>query len=226
MAEDTGVEGFKNLQDYFRVDYVKNEAELLESQVSISPFQQFSEWFKLYVLSKPDVPNAMTLSTVSADLQARSRIVLMSEFDEKGFVFYSDYNSAKGDDLRNNPNACLQFFFANQERLVRIQGLVKKISRERSELYFRSRPRASQLSAFVSNQSHAVKSRSVMDALYRASDKNFLDQDIPMPDDWGGYCLSPNYFEFWQGRPNRFHDRLVYRLSRDKQSWQIDRLFP
>ena len=217
----TDFQDCNNLGKRFREQY--DYAEFNEEDAHSDPFYQFKEWFFQNEV-KSLTPNAMTLSTLSKDLQVHSRIVLLNAFSPDGFIFYSNYESQKGQDLTIYEKASLQFFFEKQQRVVRLQGAVVKSSREDSLAYFRSRPKDSQLAAYVSQQSRKVSSRKKMMSLYDDAKRQFKDRDVPLPDYWGGYCFKPHYFEFWQGRPNRFHDRLVYVL--ENKVWKITRLFP
>ncbi len=169
--------------------------------------------------------NAMTLTTVDAQGKPSARIVLLKGVDERGFVFFSNYESRKGRELAGNPHAALVFYWADQERQVCVAGTVKKISREESEIYFKSRPRGSQLAAWTSHQSEVVAGRAVIEARWRELDAQHQGKEIPMPPYWGGYVLSPERLEFWQGRPSRLHDRFCYaRQSAD--AWRLERLSP
>ena len=204
-----------------RENYQKGE--LLESMVAQNPLEQFKFWFKQAQDAKLPEPNAMFLSTVSQEGRVSGRVVLLKSVGE-GFSFYTNYLSHKGQDLAIHPKASLTFFWVELERQVRIEGEVKKISKEESEAYFRVRPRASQLGAWVSNQSTRIDSRELLEDRFAALEKEFEGKEIPMPDYWGGYELIPSYFEFWQGRPSRLHDRVIYELSNGL--WKIGRLAP
>ena len=173
---------------------------------------------------KPTEINAMTLSTVDAHGRPFARIVLLKGYDQRGFVFYTNYESRKGAQLTHDPRASLVFYWADQERQVCVQGEVTKVSREETEAYFRSRPRGSRIGAWASNQSQPVKDRAELDERWIAIEKKFPD-DVPPPPHWGGYVLKPATIEFWQGRPNRLHDRFIYTRQPDG-SWKIDRLSP
>lgn len=166
----------------------------------------------------------MTLATATKDGVPCARIVLMKSFDERGFVFYTNYNSRKGAELAENPRACLLFYWSALWRQVRIEGTIEKVSEEESEQYFHSRPLGSQIGAWASNQSHPIESRAVLEARFKEFDSKFGD-NVPRPPYWGGYRVEPEVIEFWQGQENRLHDRLRYTLQADG-SWIIDRLNP
>ena len=192
--------------------------------VEKDPVDQFAVWFKDAVDANLPDANAMTLSTANAFAKPSGRIVLLKGFDKQGFRFYTNYQSRKGIELQENPMAALCFYWSHLERQVRIEGTVEKVSREKSSEYFHKRPRESQLSAWISRQSSQVKSREMLEEAYREAEKKFEDEEIPLPDYWGGYQLKPSMFEFWQGRPGRLHDRICYvRVNGD---WMIKRLSP
>jgi pyridoxamine 5'-phosphate oxidase len=188
------------------------------------PFLQFERWFKTVHDAQTDEVNAMTLATVGADGQPRARVVLLKEVDDKGLVFFTNYESQKGQDLAHHPKASILFFWPAVERQIRIEGVVEKIDAMRSEAYFASRPRGSRLGAWSSRQSQVIASREVLEQAFEQVEARYHDQQIPMPPFWGGYRLIPHQFEFWQGRSNRLHDRLRYRL--EDQRWVLERLSP
>jgi pyridoxamine 5'-phosphate oxidase len=211
----------KNKIASIRKDY--SHKKLLEAKADKDPCKQFAKWWKQALKSEIVEPNAMTLATASADGMPSARIILLKDFDEKGFVFFTNYESYKGKQLQENPKACLVFFWKEVERQVRITGLVEKISAAESDEYFYSRPKESQLGANASPQSQVITDREWLDEKYNSLKKN--DTPIKRPDHWGGYRVKPVVFEFWQGRPGRLHDRLQYTL-RDDGSWMIERLAP
>ena len=210
-----------NLAD-LRQHYTKGGLE--EHHIPDSPFSLFNEWFKqageLGVLE----PNAMVLSTVSADNKPSSRVVLLKGIEDEGFIFYTNYESRKGKELEYNPYISILFFWPEAERQIRIEGKVSKISTESSKEYFVSRPRESQLGAWASAQSSIIQGRHSIEESYQQCLAQYEGKDIPLPDFWGGYIIHPSSFEFWQGRPSRLHDRMKY--TKDQESWHIVRLSP
>lgn len=199
--------------------------KLLEGKAEKDPFRQFSKWWKQALESDIDEVNAMTLATASADGMPAARIVLLKDFDEKGFTFFTNYTSYKGQQLAENPRACLVFFWKELERQVRITGLVEKIDEAASTEYFLSRPAESQVGALASPQSRVIESREWLDENYRQLKKQFKEQPVKRPEHWGGYIVKPVIIEFWQGRPGRLHDRLQYSVL-DDGSWKMERLAP
>lgn len=204
----------------FRQNYTKGE--LLENLVHPHPIEQFKRWFTEAMEAKIIEPNAMTLSTAS-DNQVSSRIVLLKSVGE-GFTFFTNYSSKKGMDLSKNPQASLLFFWPELQRQIRIEGMVVKIATVDSKNYFKSRPLESQLGANVSAQSSVINSREELEKSYANLAKEFEGKEVPMPENWGGYELIPSYFEFWQGRPSRLHDRIAY--QKVQTDWEIFRLAP
>lgn len=203
-----------------RKNYEKGE--LLESQINPNPYKQFELWFEEVLKSNIYEPNAMILAT-SLENKPSARVVLLKGFDSSGFKFYTNYNSRKGKELSINPNAALLFYWMELERQVRIEGRVEKLSREESFEYFNSRPIESRYGALASNQSDIIPNREYLEKKFSELKKKYGDNP-PMPENWGGYKLIPELFEFWQGRPNRLHDRIVYQKS--ENSWKIFRLSP
>lgn len=212
----------KNIAD-IRRDY--SCQSLSETDIAPDPVQQFEKWWHEAVRSKIDEVNAMTLATASPDGLPSARIVLLKDFNEKGFVFFTNYESYKGQQLAENPKACLVFFWKELERQVRITGLVKKISEKESDEYFQSRPEGSRIGVWTSPQSRIIDSRTVLDEKFNELTAQMEGTHIPRPSYWGGYLVQPVVFEFWQGRPNRLHDRIQYTLQ-DDGSWKIERLAP
>ena len=204
-----------------RKDYTLKS--LLENEVSANPFNQFSIWWNEAINSNIDEVNAMTLATIKANLAPAARTVLLKDFDESGFTFFTNYNSAKGEQLQHNSNAALCFFWKELQRQVRIEGKVEQVSAAVSDAYFNSRPAGSKLGAWASPQSQVIESREVLVKNEAAFKQQFGD-NIIRPTHWGGYVVKPNYIEFWQGRSNRLHDRICYTL--ENQSWKIARLAP
>jgi len=198
--------------------------ELNETSVDEDPFIQFTKWYKSILNSKLNEPTAMMLSTADVNGNPSARIVLLKEFDNSGFVFYTNYGSRKGKDLKENPKAALTFYWDEQRRQIRIEGRIEKLSRETSKEYFSSRPRESQIGAWVSAQSSVISNREILENKFVELNEKFGDEEVPLPDFWGGYRVIPNYFEFWQGRENRLHDRICYKKENDE--WNIFRIAP
>jgi pyridoxamine 5'-phosphate oxidase len=205
-----------------RTDY--GQASLSEEDVLDDPMLQFARWFDQALKAQVNEPNAMTLSTVDARGRPSSRIVLVKQFDERGFTWYTNYASRKGADLQANPHAALLFFWSELERQVRIEGRVEHTSSVESDTYFHSRPLKSRLSAIASAQSAPIASRAALEQNYDAAARQYGDEP-PRPDHWGGFRLIPERIEFWQGRRSRFHDRIVY-LRQDDGTWTRQRLQP
>jgi pyridoxamine 5'-phosphate oxidase len=193
--------------------------------VDPDPIRQFQSWFSDAQATDYKEPNAMVLATCTPAGKPSARVVLLKEFGDFGFVFYTNYLSRKAQELEANPFAALTFHWAELERQVRVEGRVFRTEREESEEYFRSRPRDSRLGAWVSQQSSVVPSREVLETKLKDLEARFAGtEDVPAPEFWGGYRVQPDLLEFWQGRPNRLHDRLVYRRSED--GWILERLWP
>jgi pyridoxamine 5'-phosphate oxidase len=205
-----------------RQDY--RQQALLESQANRDPMVQFQQWFDQAIAADLLEPNAMTLATVDATGQPSARIVLLKAIEPQGFTFFTNYSGRKGQELAANPKAALVFWWGELERQVRIEGNVAPISAEESDAYFHSRPIGSQLGAWASAQSQVIPSREVLEDRLEALKTQYEGQVIPRPAHWGGYRLTPQAIEFWQGRSNRLHDRLLY--SRDGDTWQRERLAP
>ncbi len=212
----------KDLSNY-RASYEKQE--LLETEVNNGPMALFQKWFDAVDNNTEGETNAMTLSTIGLDGFPRSRVVLLKNFNDKGFTFYTNYESEKGRAIQNNPNVCISFFWEAAERQVIIKGVAKKIAKKASDDYFNSRPRGSQLGALVSHQSEVVASREVLEHKLQELEKAYKNKVIPRPEFWGGFLITPYEFEFWQGRPNRLHDRLRFKEISDSQ-WDLERLSP
>ena len=202
----------------------KQNNELNETSVDKNPFIQFTKWYESILNSNLNEPTAMMLSTADVNGNPSARIVLLKEIDDGGFVFYTNYESRKGKDLKENPKVALTFFCDELRRQIRIEGRIKKISRETSKEYFSSRPRESQIGAWVSAQSDVIPNREFLENKYAELKDKFGSEEIPLPDFWGGYMVIPYYFEFWQGRENRLHDRICYKKENDE--WKIFRLAP
>lgn len=195
------------------------------STVAADPFVQFGVWLDEALRAELLEPNAMTVATVGSDGQPSARIVLLRGWDERGFVFFTNYESHKGHDLAHTPRAALLFFWPPLERQIRIEGCVERLASADSDLYFSKRPRGHKLSAWASQQSSVVRDRTDLEAQMRAQDERFDQGDVPRPTSWGGYRVKPARFEFWQGRRNRVHDRIAYRRL-PGTPWRIERLAP
>lgn len=209
--------------DEMRKDY--EHSSLDRSDLSSDPFEMFMSWWKDAVAQGHPEPNMMSLSTATPDGKPSCRMVLLKGIEDHGFVFYTSYLSKKAREIALNPHASMLFFWFITERQVRIEGTVSKVSEEEATAYFQSRPRGSQIGAWVSQQSHPIASRQELEKKKEEIERRFEGQDIlPKPDFWGGYILKPTWFEFWQGRPNRLHDRFSY--TRNGRNWAIERLQP
>lgn len=205
-----------------------HRAELTEALAQADPLQQFAQWLGEAIAAKVPEPNAMTLVTVGSNLRPSTRVVLIKGYDARGIVWYTNYDSRKGQELAGNPFAALQFHWVELERTVRIEGAVEKISAQDSDAYYASRPLGSRLSAWASPQSQVVAGRAVLEAEMAALTQRYpadAPAAPPRPPSWGGYRLKPDAWQFWQGRPNRLHDRLRYALQADG-SWLRERLAP
>lgn len=205
-----------------RQEYTSKGLE--EKDLDKNPFKQFEKWFNEALKAELIEPNAFTLATVGKDLKPTQRTVLLKIYDEKGFTFFSNYGSEKSKQIDENPNVSVHFAWLGLERQVRIQGVIKKIPKGESLKYFLSRPRGSQIGAWVSHQSKIVNSRTLLETKFDEMRKKFAKGEVPFPSFWGGYQVIPNYFEFWQGGLNRLHDRFVYEFIDNK--WKIYRLEP
>ena len=197
---------------------------MTRADVSNDPFKQFATWFDVALEARPDDATSMVLATANASGQPSARIVLLKHFDSQGFAWYTDYESQKGNDLQQNPQAEILFYWYGLERQVRIQGRVEKLGEDEANLYFNKRPVGSQLSAAVSHQSHVIESRQVLEQRVVDLQQQLAGSAVPRPERWGGYRLVPTQFEFWQGRESRLHDRLRYQLIAG--DWVIERLQP
>ena len=206
-----------------RTDYSKKS--LSETDVAADPFKQFKTWWQEAIDSKFDEVNAMTLTTVDEKNVPCARTVLLKAYDERGFVFFTNYNSRKGIHIASNPNVCLLFFSKELERQVIITGVAEKVSAEESIAYFNSRPEGSKIGAWASAQSAVVAGATFLKETFNFYRERFKHGEIPKPPHWGGYRVKPVTIEFWQGRPSRMHDRMLYSLQHDG-SWTIERLAP
>ena len=206
-----------------RKDY--SLAGLAEKDLARDPFRQFEKWFQEAEAAKIPEPNAMTLATATWEGRPSARTVLLKGLDGRGFVFYSNYESRKGRELEANPHVTLVFPWIAIERQVLIEGMATKVAREESEAYFHSRPRASQLGAWVAQQSAVIAGRAVLEDTMKALEKKYAGQEVPLPANWGGWRVAPETVEFWQGRRSRLHDRLRFRREKDG-GWSVERLAP
>ncbi len=198
---------------------------LNENDLDANPFRQFDTWFRDAVDAGIELADVMTVATASGDGVPSARMVVLRGVDERGFVFYTDYRSAKSRDLEENPRAALVFYWRELGRQVRIAGAVQRVSLEESARYFHSRPLESRLAALASNQSEVIPDRKVLEEQYETLKLEYPSGDVPHPDNWGGYRVSPDEFEFWQGRELRLHDRIRYRRDGD-DAWVTERLSP
>lgn len=212
----------RNIAD-IRKDYQLQS--LLETDVAKDPFTQFGRWWDDAVNSQVEEVNAMTLATASAAGLPAARIVLLKSFSEAGFVFFTNYNSHKGKELEENPQACLVFFWKELERQVRITGRVEKVSEQDSDEYFNSRPAGSRIGAWASPQSSVIDSREVIETNIAKMEARFAGSEVTRPPHWGGYIVIPAVIEFWQGRASRLHDRLQYTRT-ENGDWKTERLAP
>ena len=208
----------------YRKSYEKSE--LLENTIPEDPINLFHKWFyEVQEFGGVEEVNAMTVATIGLDGFPKSRVVLLKKFSEEGFIFYTNYYSEKGNAITENPNVCLSFFWHSLERQVIIKGIAEKIPENQSDNYFASRPIGSQLGAVVSNQSQVITNRNFLEENLKKLEKEFEGKEIPRPAYWGGFLIRPIEVEFWQGRPNRLHDRIRYSLQ-ENFLWNIDRLSP
>src|SRR6478609_627675 len=198
---------------------------LNESDVAVNPFDQFTRWWDDAVSSEIDEINAMTLATATTDGFPSARIVLLKGYDHDGFIFFTNYQSQKGQELEINPHAALVFFWKELERQVRIEGIIEKVSGKESDEYYNSRPVGSRIGAWASPQSEVITNREEIENNFASLEKKFGNENIPRPGHWGGYKLRPTMLEFWQGRSSRLHDRIRYALQKD-HNWLIERLAP
>ncbi|MEN8826103.1 MAG: pyridoxamine 5'-phosphate oxidase [Wenyingzhuangia sp.] len=212
-----------DLSNYRKV-YLKGELE--KANVPKVPIDLFQQWFQEAESSETDSEtNAMNIASIGLDGYPKSRIVLLKRFTEEGFIFYTNYNSEKGKSINNNPLVCASFFWEQQERQIIIKGKAEKIDEKISDEYFQSRPEGSKLGAWASNQSEVVNNKEVLNEQLASFTKKFKNKDIARPKHWGGYMIKPISIEFWQGRPNRMHDRIRYTLL-ENMEWKIERLAP
>jgi pyridoxamine 5'-phosphate oxidase len=199
--------------------------QLLEGDLDSSPFAQFARWFEEAKQEQPVLPEAMTVATCGSDGVVSARVCLLKGFDDRGFTFFTNYNSHKGTQLSENPRVCLVFHWATLERQVKVEGVAVKTESDEADAYFATRPRGSQVGAWASHQSSVIPGRGDLDQRFRELEATYRDRNVPRPPHWGGYRVIPVEIEFWQGRTDRLHDRFVYRL-REPKDWIIERLSP
>lgn len=216
------MEELQNFLNSIRRDF--SDKPLNEDSIAENPFKQFEVWFEEAVNAQLLDPYAMSISSVSYNGQPSTRIVYLRGITEQGFKFYSNYKSQKGEDLLENNKTALNFFWGELERQIRIEGEVEKLSKEESDTYFASRPRESQIGAWASDQSESIKDRKELEDKVAHFENKYKDMDVPRPPHWGGYIVKPNKIEFWQGRPNRLHDRIVF--TKNDDSWETSRVSP
>ena len=213
-----------NSDDLARVRKEYSRHALSETDVDLNPFVQFNRWLDEALASRLPEPNAMALATASGDVKPSVRMVLLKGYDDRGFVFFTNYEGRKSSELLKNPNAALLFYWSELERQVRIEGTVEKTSRQESEEYFKTRPLESRLGAWASRQSEVIPGRSDLERKVSDLKESYANREVPVPPFWGGFRLQPQVFEFWQGRENRLHDRIRYSLQGGV--WVIERLAP
>lgn len=212
------------MHDFSQMRREYDAAPLRKTDLPPHPFQAFQTWFDEYLLTQPNDPNAVTLATASSQGVPSVRTVLMKGADPSGFSFFTNLNSEKGQQLLQNPRASLLFYWPVLHRQIRIDGSVVLMSREKVEDYFHSRPRDSQLVAYVSTQSQEIENKDVLENAFLEAKAKFETKEVPLPETWGGFELSPCYYEFWQGQPNRMHDRVFY--QKKDLDWKKGRLAP
>lgn len=218
------MDAIRRMTSLMRNEYHGGEFSL--SDFSPDPIIQFERWMEDAISHNLKDPNAMHLATADASGQPSGRIVLLRDFSHEGFTFYTSYSSRKGEELAQNSLAALTFFWHELYRQVRLGGRVSPLPAEESDIYFRSRPRASQISAVASQQSRLLESREMLERVAAGIDEKYRDRPIPRPSDWGGFSLKPDYIEFWQGREQRLHDRIEYTLIDNGPGWKIRLLYP
>jgi len=216
------MEDLKLFINALRHDFSKQTLD--KKDVNNNPFIQFEKWIKEAIEAQVNEPNAMTLCTATKEGKPSARIVLLRNFTEDGFIYYTNYTSRKGIEISDNPNCAILFFWPELERQIRIEGEVQKQTSEESDLYFNTRPRESKIGAWTSSQSKVISDRGVLNKEFEINSNKYPTDMIPRPAFWGGYIVKPLTIEFWQGRPNRLHDRILY--TKENNNWKIDRLAP
>ncbi len=208
----------------YRKSYEKSE--LIENNLAQDPMLLFQQWFdETEASQRIEEPNAMTISTIGLDGYPKNRVVLLKQITTEGFIFYTNYKSEKGKAIAENPSVCLSFFWPTLERQIIIKGKAEKTSKAISDTYFKSRPKGSQIGALISDQSEVIASRKILDDTLEKMTNEYSEKEPKRPDFWGGYIVKPNVIEFWQGRPNRLHDRIRYSQTL-ASNWKIERLAP
>lgn len=216
------MEDLRNYLNSIRYDFAKQTLD--ERDVIANPIMQFAKWFEEAIGAQVLDPNAMTVCSATKDGKPSARILLLRNFSESGFVYYTNYTSRKGTEIAENPNCALLFFWPELERQIRIEGKVQKQTAKESDIYFKTRPRESKIGAWTSEQSKIISNREVLNKEYEKLSEKYPDENVPRPPYWGGYLLKPDRIEFWQGRPNRLHDRILY--TKENENWKIGRLSP
>lgn len=216
------MEDLKLFINTLRHDFSKQTLD--KKDVNNNPFVQFEKWIKEAIEAQVNEPNAMTLCTATKEGKPSARIVLLRNFTEDGFIYYTNYTSRKGIEISDNPNCAILFFWPELERQIRIEGEVQKQTSEESDLYFNTRPRESKIGAWTSSQSKVISDREVLNKEFEINSNKYPTDMIPRPVFWGGFVVKPLTIEFWQGRPNRLHDRILY--TKENNNWKIDRLAP
>jgi len=205
-----------------REDFMKGQ--LSETAIATLPYLQFENWMKEAVDAKVNEAQAFTLATVSTDHKPSARVVYLREFSENTFYFYTNYHSHKALDIESNPNVCATFFWPELERQIRIEGIARFADKAKSDAYFQARPTESKLGAWSSPQSKVIANREALEELVKTTTQNFEGKEVPRPEFWGGYVIEANYYEFWQGRKSRLHDRIAF--TKEEGAWKIERLAP
>lgn len=222
MRKFTKMSGVNEHISQLREDFMKGQ--LSETAIATLPYLQFENWMKEAVDAKVNEAQAFTLATVSTDHKPSARVVYLREFSENTFYFYTNYHSHKALDIESNPNVCATFFWPELERQIRIEGIARFADKAKSDAYFQARPTESKLGAWSSPQSKVIANREALEELVKTTTQNFEGKEVPRPEFWGGYVIEANYYEFWQGRKSRLHDRIAF--TKEEGAWKIERLAP